>query len=84
MARHTVIWSPIAEQQLTQIRLDATDRDAVTRAVHRVERHLVNDPVRFGESRGGATRAISVPLLTVYFEVSHTDRIVEVVKVTTP
>jgi hypothetical protein len=82
MARYTVISSPIADQQLARIWLTAPDRDAVTRATVIAERRLAANLDQIGESREDGTRVFFVPPLTVYFEVSEQDNVVEVVKIT--
>lgn len=49
--QYTVIWSPDALKQLTEVWLNATDRNAVTTAVDQIDRLLSSSPTNQGESR---------------------------------
>lgn len=77
--KHTVIWSPDALNQLTELWLNALDRDAVTSAVEQIDRVLSGNPKAQGESRFGDRRVLIVPPLVVAFDVQqHANRVVVV------
>jgi hypothetical protein len=38
--KHTVLWTPIAEQRLAAIWMSATDRNSVTSAAHAIDKAL--------------------------------------------
>jgi hypothetical protein len=78
---YTVTWVPAAEQELANIWLNATDRNAVTRAAHAIERRLRRDPLYTGESRTQGTRVAFLPPLACLFRVVEDDLLVEVIHV---
>lgn len=78
---YTVIWQPVAENQLATAWVDATDRWAVTRAGHHVDALLGVDPAAQGESRGQGRRVVFVPPLVVTFEIIEDDRQVRILRV---
>ena len=61
----TVEWVPEAENQLTAIWLAARDRNAVTRAAHRIDQLFRSNPLQYGESREGTDRIMFEPPLGV-------------------
>jgi hypothetical protein len=79
MPRFTVTMGRQAQEQLADIWLRATDREAVTRASHRIETGLARNPEDMGESRGDSHRICFVPPLSVLFEIREPDRVVEIV-----
>lgn len=64
--RFTVIWSPVAEDQLTELWLHATDRNAVTRAQHQIDQLLRIDPDRQGVPFFGDRLLVALPLRAVF------------------
>lgn len=78
---YTVVWVAKAEQQLAQLWLDATTRNAITRAAHIVEAMLAVDPSAAGESRSTGRRILMMSPLVVDFEVQPDDRTVRVLQV---
>ena len=77
----TIVWRPIAETQLAEIWLAATDRAAVTAAANEIETALRSSPESVGESRDERTRVAVVPPIAVHFEVRDADRLVLVLTV---
>ena len=76
-----VWWIPAAEDQLAEIWMAATDRNAVTQAADRIDTVLAANPLGAGESRADRYRVlIDLPLI-VYYEVSEPDRRVRVLRV---
>jgi hypothetical protein len=75
--RYTVVWTPDAQDQLTTVWLQATDRRAVTQAAHRVDPLLQTDPDSRGVDFYG-DRLLVVPPLRVMFVVQSDTRTVEV------
>lgn len=78
---YTVLMTPDAEQELADIWLQATDRDAVTRASNTIDRLLAIDPLNEGESRSRGRRILFVPPLGVIFAVREDDRCVDILNV---
>ncbi|HET6575498.1 MAG TPA: hypothetical protein VFG68_17985 [Fimbriiglobus sp.] len=77
----TVIWLPLAQNELAQVWLDATDRNAVTAASNRIDQRLAADPVSEGESRSADERITFDPPLRVVFRVAAATRDVFVLSV---
>jgi hypothetical protein len=75
---YTVLWRPLAEQQLAQLWMSAADRNEVALAANAIDALLRRDPQSRGESRSGSTRILFVPPLTALFVVNEPDRIVYV------
>lgn len=78
---YTVIWVPAALAQLAALWNAATNRDAVTKASHRIDRLLEVDPETAGEERPPSRRILFDPPLGVIFEVDLTAREVRVLSV---
>jgi hypothetical protein len=74
----SVTWLPTAERTLTDLWVNAPDRQAVTDAANQIDRDLERNPQSAGESRDGDTRIHTVPPLTVLFDVDATARTVTV------
>lgn len=55
---HTVVWLPAAEEELAELWLTASDRDAITRASLEIECLLRIDPENEGESRQDQRRVL--------------------------
>jgi hypothetical protein len=75
---YTVLWQSAAEEELAQIWVDASNRNAVRAAADRLDTILGQDPYAHGESRTGLTRIMFVEPLAVLFEVQEQDRLVSV------
>lgn len=79
--RHTVTWTPSARDvELTEIWLQAPDRQAVTKAAHEIDRRLRVNPESQGQDFYG-DRILEVWPLIVVFAVYPDDRLVEVLQV---
>jgi plasmid stabilization system protein ParE len=63
-----------ATQALADIWMAAADRNAVTRASHRLERLLKADPLGVGESRAGRRRLVLINPLAVFYTVDPAGR----------
>jgi hypothetical protein len=79
--KFTVVRKPAAERQLTEIWLEATDRNSVTAATKALESALSTRPDDVGESRPLDCRIAFVAPLALTFRVTVADRLVEVVSV---
>lgn len=79
--KFTVIWTPVAEQELAELWLAADDKAEVTRISQAVEQQLKIDPEHTGESRVGSVRLVLEPPLAFAFSVSRDDCLVKVVHV---
>ena len=79
--RFTVVWLQDARDELTERWLASTDRDAVTRAAHRIDQELSIDPMQRGTPLAEGLRKLDVPPLRVYFSVRDQDRIVEITNI---
>ena len=75
--KYTVVWKRSLKQRLAEIWLNAADRDAVTRAAHRIDTILRLSPSTQGESRSGSTRLLIVFPLVVTYDIFEDDRRVE-------
>lgn len=78
--RFTVTWHPDARDELARMWLNASDRDAVTKAAHEVDRQLSIDAHLKGVDFYG-DRLLVVKPLSVTYSVSVDDRLVEVLQV---
>lgn len=65
---YSVIWSPDAEEELTDIWLNAADRKAVHLASESLNRRLMRDADQAGESRGAGRRIIFAAPLGAFFQ----------------
>jgi hypothetical protein len=79
--RFTVTYKPSAEQELADLWLNASHRQAVTDAANRIDAILKSDPIAQGESRDRQSRILFERPLAVHFDIHHEDRVVEVLKV---
>jgi hypothetical protein len=70
--RFTVVWSLIAEDQLAELWVNATDRNAVTLAQHQIDQLLRVDPDTQGAAFFG-DRILVVAPLTVVFSINVMD-----------
>ena len=78
--RFTVTWHPSATEELTQIWLDAADRNAITQAANAIDHALADDPQNKGEEFYGDRLFVATPL-AVTFAVHDADRVVQVLQV---
>jgi hypothetical protein len=79
---YTVVWLPIALDELAAIWLAANDRNAITAASRRIDMRLSADPIGQSESRNDETKRIIIDVpLQVFARVSESDRMVWVISV---
>jgi len=78
--RYTVIWTPDALDQLADVWLRATNRNAVTRAAYQIDQILRDDPDSKGVDFYG-DRLLVVTPLQVIFVTRPDDRLAEVQQV---
>jgi hypothetical protein len=78
--RYTVVWLPGAEATLTNLWLNASDRQAVTDASNCIDLALANDPDTKGQPQGSFL-SLEIAPLAVLYEVDPGDRMVRVITV---
>jgi hypothetical protein len=78
---YTVVWLPVAENQLARLWTNFADRQAIADAADALDDLLRSDPHGQGESRYGDVRIMFVPPLAALFEIREPDRLVRVLKV---
>jgi hypothetical protein len=83
MNRYTVTWLSGAQDQLAQIWIDSSDRQAVSQAANAIDIELATDADRKGAPVEEGLRSLYVPPLHVLFTVREPDRLVEVASVRT-
>ena len=76
--KYTVLWTPHAESQLTDIWLNARDQKTVSSAVNQIDFQLHSDALSLGESRESYRRIFHVPPIGVLYRVRPLDQVVEV------
>jgi len=74
----TVVWKPTAERLLTEMWLDAADRQSIANAADAIDALLRSNPLSVGESRGGSSRLLYVAPLAAYYDVFPDDMLVAV------
>ena len=79
MNRFTVVWSPDADDELTEIWNTAKDRQAVSDASNAIERHLATDPVAHAQHLSEGLYRIALTPLAVLFHIEFADAQVKVV-----
>jgi len=79
--KYTVVNAPIADEQLADIWLKATDRQGVSDAFNRIESSLKNDAHLQGRQHPSGWRVMMMPPLVVAFRVSEDDRLVRILSV---
>jgi hypothetical protein len=82
MIRYTVTWHPRAQDELTELWLEATDRAAIAESADTIDTQLASDPDRAGVAISDRSRELSITPLHVLFRVSSADRMVEIYSVT--
>jgi plasmid stabilization system protein ParE len=78
---YTVTYKPSAENELTELWIQAADRQAVADAANRIDGLLGVSPHIQGESRERDTRILFERPVAVQFEIHDQDRVVEVLKI---
>jgi plasmid stabilization system protein ParE len=78
--RFTVTWHPSAERELTEIWLQAMDREAVTQAANRIDQTLASQPLTYGDVFYGDRILVVLPLAATY-TVSEQDRTVQILQI---
>lgn len=81
MSRYTVVWLRDAINELGEIWLAATDRNAVTSASEEIDRNLATDAATKGKPLSEGLRVVDAPPLRAVFSVSDPDQKVEVARV---
>jgi plasmid stabilization system protein ParE len=71
---YQVTWRPSAEQQLAGLWLGASDKPDVQAAADRIDDLLERNPLGEGVARFGTSRILTVPPLTVYYDVDQNAR----------
>lgn len=74
----TVVWQPVALQNLADYWNLGPDRAAIAAASDRIDWLLQHDPLHVGEARDGDGRILIEPPLAVLFNVSKDDCLVSV------
>jgi plasmid stabilization system protein ParE len=77
----TVRWKRTALDRLTELWLDAEDRNAINEAVSQIDEALSRNPSGAGESRTDTIRVMFEAPLGVFFEVNHDSQDVYVLRV---
>jgi len=78
---YTVIWVPLAENNLAAAWLAAPDRVAVTEAAHRLDQALADDPFDIGRPRNSSVNRTAVePPLGIDYEIIEDDKTVRVLR----
>lgn len=79
---YSVIWKPLAEQQLARIWIDNPPiRERLMELVREAVEQLKQNPATAGEGRAGVTRVLIVEYLVLFFDVIADDSRVEVMAV---
>jgi hypothetical protein len=81
MIRYTVVWTTGAHDELAELWISATDRNAVTAAAQIIDVELSQDAATKGVELSEGLRAFFAPPLRVLFAVDEGNRIVEVARV---
>lgn len=76
MTPYTVVWYPLAEDELSRLWLDADDRRSITKAPDTIDRELANDPDAKGRLVADNLRERFVSPLRVLYSFSEPDRLV--------
>jgi hypothetical protein len=73
--KYTVLWRPLAEEQLAELWMNARDREEVAQAADRIDAKLKSDPMADSESRTGNRRIMFVEPLVAFYDVREDDRL---------
>ncbi len=79
--KYTVVCSQVADHQLAEAWLKATDRQGVADAFNRIELSLKNDAQVKGQLHPSGWRVITALPLAASFHVSEDDRLVRILSV---
>jgi hypothetical protein len=79
--KYRVFWEPHAESQLERILSERTNQTRIVAAARAIDRHLINAPLEFGESRYDTVRIGFERPLGVLYEVLDDVRTVIVYEV---
>lgn len=80
--RYVVTWQEKAEQELSTIWIASHDRGAVSRASSEIDKHLIFEPLQYGESRSSSVHRVAFEEpLGVEFKVIEDDKRVVVMAV---
>jgi hypothetical protein len=79
--KFTVVMSAIAEHQLAEIWVQASDRAVVSRAFDQIEALLKREAPSLGRLHPSGWRVVTISPLAVTFQVSMDDRMVKVMSV---
>jgi plasmid stabilization system protein ParE len=80
----TVVWKPAAERALTDLWLQAADRQPISDAANRIDQLLKHFPATVGESRDPGRRILIEEPLAVVYTINSGDRMVTVLAVWQP
>jgi len=81
MTRYTVVWVQSAQNELADIWLNATDRNAVTVATQLIDQELSENAPTKGNDLSEGLRSLFAPPIKVIFTVRKEDRLTEVLLV---
>jgi len=79
--KYTVVTVPVAEHQLADIWLKATNPQLVADAFNRIESLLKHDAHRLGRAHPDGWRGLIIPPLAITFRVSEDDRLATIMSV---
>jgi len=79
--KYTVVNAPVADHQLANIWLNASDRQSVANAFNRIESSLKHNAHLQGRQHPSGWRVIALPPLVVSFKFSENDRLVTILSV---
>jgi hypothetical protein len=77
--RYTVIWLPLALDDLLSLWIEGPNRQAISDAANRIESILGIDPILRGETLAGALRILIADPLQIAYRILDADRIVQIV-----
>ncbi len=79
--KYTVVSTPLADQQLAKIWLDALDQQGVSDAYNYIESRLKNNAHLLGRLHPSGWRVLAQPPLIVSFMVSEDDRLAKIISI---
>lgn len=82
--KYTVVWVGTAEKALTELWLQAANRQTIAAAAHLIDRMLELVPDDVGESRDFDQRLVFASPIAVLYFVNHDDMLVRVLRVWQP
>lgn len=75
---YTVVWRPSAERRLAEFWTNASDRPSITNAADSIDALLRSNPRQVGEPRRQSHHFLTIPPLSIYYDVHDDDRVVAV------